>query len=172
MLKRLAEGECVGITPDGPRGPATVASGGIVNLARLAGAPIVPIACATSRRKILNSWDRFNLPLPFGRGVFVWGEPIEIASDLDAAGIEQARRFVECRMNELAREADRRVGHDVAAHGAAPFGMPGWQEPRFEEPPCFDESSGRGSRPLSGSVSDRPLVAAEENLPAGERQRS
>ena len=83
MLKQLEAGECVGITPDGPRGPATVASVGIVNLARLAGAPIVPVVFATSYRKILNSWDRFNLALPFGRGVFVWGEPIEIASDLD-----------------------------------------------------------------------------------------
>src|SRR5271168_200609 len=40
MLKRLAAGECVGITPDGPRGPAMQASGGIVNVARLSGAPI------------------------------------------------------------------------------------------------------------------------------------
>ena len=51
MLKRLEAGDCVGITPDGPRGPAMVASSGIVNLARLAGAPIVPIVFATSRRR-------------------------------------------------------------------------------------------------------------------------
>ena len=95
MVKRLEAGECVGITPDGPRGPAMVASSGIVNLARLAGVPIVPVVFATSRRKVLRSWDRFHLALPFGRGVFVWGEPIEIASDLDAAGVEQARLLVE-----------------------------------------------------------------------------
>ena len=62
---------------------------------------------------ILRTWDRFHLALPFGRGVFLWGEPIEIAADLDAAGIEQARLLVETRMNEMAREADRRVGHDT-----------------------------------------------------------
>ena len=122
MLKRLEAGECVGITPDGPRGPATVASIGIVNLARLAGAPIVPVVFATSRRKVLNSWDRFNLALPFGRGVFVWGEPIEIASDLDAAGLEEARLLVETRMNEMAREADRRVGHARSVQSAGQFG--------------------------------------------------
>src|SRR6266852_5107401 len=43
MLKQLAAGACIGITPDGPRGPATRASGGIINVARLAGVPIVPV---------------------------------------------------------------------------------------------------------------------------------
>jgi lysophospholipid acyltransferase (LPLAT)-like uncharacterized protein len=68
MLKRLNAGECVGITPDGPRGPATTVSSGIINLARLADAPIVPIVCATSRRKVLNSWDRFNRDRTRSRG--------------------------------------------------------------------------------------------------------
>jgi hypothetical protein len=110
MLKRLAAGECVGITPDGPRGPATQASSGIINLARLSGVPIVPIVFATSRRRVLRTWDRFHLPWPFGRGVFLWGEPIAIARELDPAGLEAARRLVETRMNEMAREADSRVG--------------------------------------------------------------
>jgi lysophospholipid acyltransferase (LPLAT)-like uncharacterized protein len=110
MVRRLDAGDCVGITPDGPRGPATVASSGIVNLARLAGVPIVPVVFATSRRRVLRTWDRFHLALPFGRGVFLWGDPIEISAELDADGVEQARRRVETRMNEIAAEADRRVG--------------------------------------------------------------
>ena len=118
MLKRLEAGDCVGITPDGPRGPAMQASTGIVNLARLAGVPIVPVVFATSRRRLLRSWDRFHLALPFGRGVFVWGEPIEIAADPDLDGLEHARLLVEQRMNEMAAEADRRVGHGSAAAAA------------------------------------------------------
>ena len=118
MLKRLDAGECVGITPDGPRGPATVASGGIVNVARLAGVPIVPVVFATSRTRILPSWDRFRLALPFGRGVFLWGEPIEVARDLDADGLDRARLLVEGRMNEMAHEADRRVGHGPPVEAA------------------------------------------------------
>jgi hypothetical protein len=111
MLRRLAAGECIGITPDGPRGPAMQATSGIVNVARLGRVPIVPIVFATSRRRVLRSWDRFHLAMPFGHGVFLWGEPIEIAPDLDAAGLERARLLVERRMNEMAREADHRVGH-------------------------------------------------------------
>jgi lysophospholipid acyltransferase (LPLAT)-like uncharacterized protein len=111
MLRRLEAGDCIGITPDGPRGPAMWASTGIVNVARIGRVPIVPIVFATSRRRVLGSWDRFHLALPFGRGVFLWGEPIEIAPDLDQAGIECARLLVESRMNDMATEADRRVGH-------------------------------------------------------------
>jgi lysophospholipid acyltransferase (LPLAT)-like uncharacterized protein len=120
MLKRLKEGDCVAITPDGPRGPAMTASAGILNIARLAQVPIVPITYATSRRLIVASWDRFHLALPFGRGVFLWGEPIEIATDLDETGLENARRLVEGRMREMVREADRRVGHAAAPTPAEP----------------------------------------------------
>jgi lysophospholipid acyltransferase (LPLAT)-like uncharacterized protein len=161
MLKRLEVGECVGITPDGPRGPATVASGGIINLARLAGAPIIPVVCATSRRRVLNSWDGFNLALPFGHGVFVWGEPIEIPPDLDPAGVEQARLLVETQMNDIAREADRRVGHGAAAPG----------KDRFDPARSGDPITGAAQHE-SRSVSDRALHAARERLPAGERQGS
>jgi lysophospholipid acyltransferase (LPLAT)-like uncharacterized protein len=118
MLKRLKAGDCVGITPDGPRGPAMTASTGIVNLARLARVPILPITYATSRRRMLATWDGFHLPWLFGRGVYLWGEPIEIAEELDAAGIECARRLVETRMIEMVWEAERRVGHRVLATAA------------------------------------------------------
>jgi lysophospholipid acyltransferase (LPLAT)-like uncharacterized protein len=116
MLKWLAAGECVGITPDGPRGPAATASTGIVNIARLSGAPIVPIAFATSRHRVLRSWDRFHLAYPFGRGVFLWGEPIAVARELDEAGVEAARLAIECRMNDLAAAADLRVAQPKHAH--------------------------------------------------------
>jgi 3-deoxy-D-manno-octulosonic-acid transferase len=59
----------------------------------------------------LRSWDRFHLALPFGRGVFIWGEPIDIEPQLDEPGLERARLLVESRMNALAEDADRRVGH-------------------------------------------------------------
>jgi len=166
MLKQLEAGECVGITPDGPRGPAMVASSGIVNLARLAGAPIVPIVCATSRRKILKSWDCFNLALPFGRGVFLWGEPIEIASDLDAAGLEEARLLVETRMNDMAREADRCVDRATSVQDTGQFGSAPSEEP-------LDEPPGRGGPQLpSWSAPDRSSLGANGELQAEERQRS
>src|SRR5437016_13574195 len=113
MLKRLKEGGRVGITPDGPRGPVMTVSVGTVNIARLARVPILPLTYATSRRRVLATWDRFHLALPFGRGVYLWGEPIEIAEELDEAGLERARHLVETRMVEMVREADHRLGHET-----------------------------------------------------------
>jgi lysophospholipid acyltransferase (LPLAT)-like uncharacterized protein len=113
MLKRLKDGDCVAITPDGPRGPAMQASIGIVNVARLAQVPIVPITYSTSRRWIARTWDQFHMALPFGRGIFLWGEPIEIAADLDEPGLEDARQLIERRMAAMVSEADRRMGHPL-----------------------------------------------------------
>src|SRR5262249_22702945 len=99
--------------PDGPHGPAMQASLGIVNVARLAQVPIVPVVFATSRRRVLGTWDRFHIALPFGRGVFLWGERIEVGRDVDEAGLEHARLRVEDNLNALVAEADRRVGHGI-----------------------------------------------------------
>jgi 3-deoxy-D-manno-octulosonic-acid transferase len=110
MVKALREGACVGITPDGPKGPAEVASEGIVATARIAGVPIVPLSYATRGRRILRTWDRFWLALPFTRGVFAWGEPIAVPSD--ANDLEPWRRLVEMRLSALGAEAERRVGRD------------------------------------------------------------
>ncbi|HXC29764.1 MAG TPA: lysophospholipid acyltransferase family protein [Stellaceae bacterium] len=112
MVKSLAAGDCVGITPDGPAGPAMVASTGIVNVARLSRAPIVPVTFAASRRRTMGSWDKMQVALPFGRGAFIWGEPIELESRLDETGVETARQLVERRMLDMVAAAEARVGHN------------------------------------------------------------
>jgi hypothetical protein len=110
MLRHIRAGASVGITPDGPNGPAMRASEGIVAAARLARAPIVPMTYATSRRRILASWDRFHFALPLSRGVFLWGEPIRVPDKLDEEGIASWRALIEARMYALTEEADRLVG--------------------------------------------------------------
>jgi lysophospholipid acyltransferase (LPLAT)-like uncharacterized protein len=110
ILKLLKAGLGVGFTPDGPRGPRMRASLGVVQAARLSGAPIFPLTYSTSRRRLFASWDRFLLPLPFGRGVLLVGTPIRVARDADDAALERARADVEERLNQLTREADKRCG--------------------------------------------------------------
>ncbi len=124
MLKVLRSGGCIGITPDGPRGPRMRASDGIVNVARMAGRPIIPMTFGACRRKVLASWDRFVVPLPFSGGVFVWGDPIEVSDDMDDAAFEAVRARVEESLNAITAEADRLTGHapmeaDLAAGEAA-----------------------------------------------------
>ncbi len=64
------------ITPDGPKGPRHEVKEGVVQLARLSGRPVVPMAFACNRGHRFRSWDRFLLPLPPGRGVFSFGVPL------------------------------------------------------------------------------------------------
>lgn len=108
IVRTLRRGECVGITPDGPRGPAMQVGGAVAALARLAKVPIVPLAYATSNRRILDTWDRFHLALPFGRGAYIWGEPILPEGHSE----ESLGRLLEGRLNDITEAADRRVGRD------------------------------------------------------------
>jgi lysophospholipid acyltransferase (LPLAT)-like uncharacterized protein len=117
MVRWLKSGDCVGITPDGPDGPAMRASRGIVAVAKLADAPVLPLAYATRRRRILGTWDRFHLPFPFSRGIFIWGEPIHIGAELDPTAMEERRAMIEQRLNLITSEADRRMGHEAVAPG-------------------------------------------------------
>ena len=109
-LRVLKGGGYVAISPDGPRGPRMRAQPEIIALARLSGAPIVPITFGVSRRAVANSWDRFVIALPFGRGVYVWGPPLHVAADADESARERARIILEERLNALTAEADRMVG--------------------------------------------------------------
>ena len=108
MTRALQAGECVGVTPDGPRGPRMRANAGVIHAARLAGVPIVPAAGVAARRRVLGSWDRFVVPLPFAGGVVRWGEPIAIDGSADP---EAARRRVEDTLNAMTRELEMRYGH-------------------------------------------------------------
>jgi lysophospholipid acyltransferase (LPLAT)-like uncharacterized protein len=78
LLKVLANGGVIGITPDGPRGPRREAAPGVAQLAALAAVPVIPCAARTSLRIVLGTWDRMPVPLPFGRGVVVCGPAIAV----------------------------------------------------------------------------------------------
>ncbi|HEX4192367.1 MAG TPA: lysophospholipid acyltransferase family protein [Stellaceae bacterium] len=117
MLRHLKAGDGVGITPDGPDGPAMRAKPGIVAAARLAKVPVIPVTYATRWRCILGSWDRFHLPLPFSRGIVIYGPPIAIGEAGDPAALEAARLRVEQGLNAITAEADRRMGHEIVAPG-------------------------------------------------------
>ncbi len=124
MLKALSSGDYVGITPDGPRGPRMRASEGIVSLARLSGVPIIPVAAATSRCRILGSWDRFLFCLPFSSGFFVWGQPIHVARKLDAGQLALSLKQIEAALNRVSEAADKLAGLPPIPPAPAPASGP------------------------------------------------
>ena len=76
----LKNSNYIGITPDGPRGPNKIVSEGIIKIAKSSKVPIIPVGFVSSRFKELNSWDSFQVTLPFSKCVFCWGKPILISN--------------------------------------------------------------------------------------------
>ncbi|MBN4061507.1 lysophospholipid acyltransferase family protein [bacterium AH-315-G11] len=81
MIRMAKAGHSLGITPDGPKGPAEVVQAGTVQLAKKSGLPLRAVCYATKRYWRVNSWDKFYIPKPFTRGVFVIGEPVYAGDD-------------------------------------------------------------------------------------------
>ncbi len=102
-----AHGSDIGIVPDGPRGPRQQVQIGVIELARRTGNPILPLTFSASKKKIFKTWDRFLLPYPFSKGVFVWGDPIYVDRNGDRDYLEEKRLLLERKLNELTEEADR-----------------------------------------------------------------
>ena len=110
LVRHLNAGTSVGITPDGPRGPRMRANDGAISLAKLTGATILPTAVATGRRKVLSTWDKLIVPLPFARGARVWGTPISVSKDYTAEEIAQLRETLERSVIAVSNRADTLVG--------------------------------------------------------------
>ena len=110
-MTAIRSGGCVVITPDGPRGPRQRLGDGPLRLARATGAPLMPCTFSVARRKQFESWDRFVLPKLFGKGLILWGTPVEISSTATDADLEKIRIGIETEMNALMAKADTELGH-------------------------------------------------------------
>jgi lysophospholipid acyltransferase (LPLAT)-like uncharacterized protein len=103
---RISRESHIVLTPDGPQGPRRVLQQGVVYLASRTGLPIVPVAFAHRRAWRAKSWDRFVLPLPFGRGFCVTTPPLFVPRSVTPETIEPYRLGVERAMHEADRLAE------------------------------------------------------------------
>jgi lysophospholipid acyltransferase (LPLAT)-like uncharacterized protein len=103
------EGLSVATPPDGPLGPPGVFKPGWVNLARLTGAPMLPIAYAADRFWTLNTWDRLMIPKPFARIALALGDPVYAGPELDNIGLERLQERMEDELNELSKKARQAI---------------------------------------------------------------
>lgn len=110
ILREIKAGKIIGMTPDGPRGPRMHMKPGIITMARLTGAPIIPVCYSTSNKRIMSTWDRLLVPLPFGRGKVTWGPPFCITPQASRDDEESLRQALEDQMNTLSRETDLAAG--------------------------------------------------------------
>jgi hypothetical protein len=107
IIKAMENGDAIGITPDGPRGPTQVCSKGVITLAHIASEKllknvlIVPVTYTITRKKVLKSWDNFIVPLPFSRISFCCGDPLEISFESFDFDEEKMRITLENSLNDL-----------------------------------------------------------------------
>jgi lysophospholipid acyltransferase (LPLAT)-like uncharacterized protein len=113
MIDVINNGDCVVMTPDGPRGPRMRMGEGPIRLAKLSGAPIVAYALSVSNNKVFNSWDRFMFPLPFGRGEIIFAGPVRVDKNASNADIEVARKKLEDMLNRASQKCDRDMGSEI-----------------------------------------------------------
>lgn len=91
LVRALGEGQEVGITPDGPRGPAYSYAPGAAVAASKARALVLPMAAHASSAWRLGSWDKFMIPKPFARVTVAYGAAVKLPDDSRAAAAETAR---------------------------------------------------------------------------------
>lgn len=106
IVRELAAGEEVAVTPDGPRGPARQFASGALVAAQRVGAPIVCIGVSASRAWHLKSWDRFMIPKPFSRVHVVYSAPTTVAAASSRDAEVEAPRF-ESLIGDAIMQAER-----------------------------------------------------------------
>jgi len=104
----VKDGISPGVTPDGPRGPRFKFKPGAIFAAQLSGKPVVPLAFAAKPAFVLDTWDKFVLPVPFSRVTIAIGEPFFPQAGLTDEQMKDAQLEMEQRMLQtyhLARDA-------------------------------------------------------------------
>jgi len=101
-IEILTAGHDLGITPDGPRGPAYVLKPGALVVARRTGAALVLLGIDYLSSWRLRTWDGMHLPKPFSRALVVAEGPGAARPD----DTDEAARHVAARL--VAINPDRR----------------------------------------------------------------
>ena len=85
MISALKSGEDVAMMVDGPRGPARIVKDGVIKIAKMSGAPIVPVYWYSNNITFAEfpSWDRLRMPIANTNLINLYGKPIFVSEDAD-----------------------------------------------------------------------------------------
>jgi len=120
LTRWLAEGHDAALLADGPFGPYGEAKPLAISLARRARAAIVPAVWDARPRIVLGRrWDRALVPLPFGRSVIVYGEPLLISRSDSPGEAEAVRVRLTAALAEAGVLAARLLDGERAAEPSA-----------------------------------------------------
>jgi lysophospholipid acyltransferase (LPLAT)-like uncharacterized protein len=109
LSRKLREGFDLAITPDGPRGPRFRVQQGVAALASASGCPIIPVAYDVRRKKVMNTWDHFKIPIPYNSGALVIGSPIYVNPDPGPDHLELKLKEIQTALEGVNRQAEEMV---------------------------------------------------------------
>lgn len=98
--------DSVAITPDGPRGPLNRMKAGAVITAKRSKTPLILVGVGYNKKRVLKSWDKFEIPKFFSQAKAVYSEPVYVNPDLSFSDTSELILHCEHRLNELQREAN------------------------------------------------------------------
>jgi len=110
ILKALEKNPAVIHIVDGPTGPKGIVKPGLITMAQVSGAVILPTIVSANKAWIIGSWDEFLVPKPFSKVTIEWGQPFVVPRDIDPARFEELRKEIEQSLSEGYAEADLNLG--------------------------------------------------------------
>lgn len=103
LIEKLKSNEDIAIMVDGPSGPNRIVKEGVIKIAKISGAPIVPVVWYSPDFNFLKipSWDKFTYPLGYARLINLYGDPIYVNSENSDEDDEKLRVELEKTLLEL-----------------------------------------------------------------------
>ncbi len=115
VLRRVKDGVSIGMTGDGPTGPALQVQPAVLEWARVTGMPIFAYAYSTARQKRMSSWDKMLVPKSGGRGAFVFRRfEGAVPRKMSPEETEYWRDRLKTFFDETTHDADRLAGTSAA----------------------------------------------------------
>jgi lysophospholipid acyltransferase (LPLAT)-like uncharacterized protein len=107
MVDFAKNGYSVAITPDGPKGPPKKFKAGAVISAKRSELPLILAGIGFRKKKLLKSWDNFQVPIFFTHVNVIYSEPVYISNDLSREETTNIIDMCEIKLNELQTMAEK-----------------------------------------------------------------
>lgn len=106
LVRKVRGGQSLAITPDGPQGPRETLKPGALQVARITGAPVIPIMAGGEKAWWVEGWDSFMIPKPFGSIQVAVGAASFIPREASVRGLAEHARELEERLQALKARVD------------------------------------------------------------------
>jgi lysophospholipid acyltransferase (LPLAT)-like uncharacterized protein len=83
MIDYARNNKSVAVTPDGPRGPVFKMKAGAVITAKKSGLPLILMGVGFKRKRVLKSWDKFEVPKYLSAANVIYSNPFYIEKNLN-----------------------------------------------------------------------------------------